>query len=72
VVSAHVCLLLRTRENSVSAQTNGQIMPCPQNAAEAADTVVAVPNPVPGAVVRSYSQVFTVRSRATPSPMRPI
>jgi type IV pilus assembly protein PilW len=72
VVSVHLCLLLRTGEAGIAADPIGPITPCPADAGEAAGTVAQVNNPLPGAVVRAYTQVFTVRSRATPSPMRPV
>jgi hypothetical protein len=71
VVSVHVCLTLRTQEAGVSTQPAQQYRPCPRNEAEAAGVVPLVNAPAGGAIYRSYSQVFTVRSRATPSPMRP-
>ena len=71
VITVHVCVLIRSVETGVTAQTGTpQHMPCPQTAAEAAGTtaIAAVNSPADGRVRRAYSQVFTVRSRAAPAP----
>lgn len=71
VVTVHVCVLIRSVDAGVTAQTGTpQHVPCPQTAAQAAGTtaVAAVNSPADGRVRRAYSQVFTVRSRAAPAP----
>jgi type IV pilus assembly protein PilW len=69
VVSVHVCLLVRSEETGVTAQGGQTFRGCPQTAAQAVD-----PDSIPtttstdGRIRRAYTQVFTVRSRATPTP----
>jgi type IV pilus assembly protein PilW len=69
VVSVHVCVLVRTEETGVVAQAGQTYARCPQSAAQAAGTA-AIPTATSadGRLRRAYSQVFTVRSRATPTP----
>lgn len=71
VVAVIVCLTLRTDEMGVSAQTTNNAAPrCPNTAAEAEsgmNLVLATPT-TDGRIRRTFSQVFTVRNRATPSP----
>ncbi len=69
VVSVHVCVLVRSDETGITAQAGQTYARCPQTAAQAAGTA-AVPTATSadGRVRRAYSQVFTVRSSATPTP----
>ena len=71
VVSATVCVLVRTEEQGVSAQgANVQYQPCPQNAAQAAGTeAIAAVTATDGRVRRAYTQTFSVRARTKPSPL---
>lgn len=65
VVSVHVCLLLGTAESGVTPDGNSTFTPCPQTVAEALDpSSIAQQTLTDGIARRSYSQVFTVRSRA--------
>ncbi len=69
VVSVHVCVLVRSDETNVTAQTGQAYTRCPQTANQAAGIdPVATATSTDGRVRRAYSQVFTVRSRATPTP----
>lgn len=68
VVSVHVCVTLRTTDAGVTAQASQQYVPCPQTPAEAAGAVTPIAAPADGAIRRSYTEVFSVRSRATPTP----
>ncbi len=72
VVSVHACLMLRTADGGVTAAPAAQVRGCPANADEAATQAGLIDNPAPGAIVRTYEQVFAIRSRGTPSPMRPL
>lgn len=71
VVSVHACLMLRTADGGVAATAGAEVEACPTTAAEAATQAGLIASPAPGAIVRTYNQVFTIRSRATPSPLRP-
>ncbi len=71
VVSVHVCLLLKTQENGLSA-ADGTVVakefrPCPASTGEVADGAPMATLPTDGAIRRSYVQVFTVRSRSAPN-----
>lgn len=79
VVTVHVCVLIRSVDAGVTAQTGTpQHTACPQTADEAAGTAAIVQRSpgdgllpavaADGRVRRAYSQVFTVRSRAAPAP----
>jgi type IV pilus assembly protein PilW len=72
VVSVHVCVLIRTPEAGTTAGAGATFRGCPQNAAEAAGEAPAQALPADGAIRRAYTQVFTVRSRAAPTPATPI
>ena len=68
VVSVQVCLLIRTQEQGTSL--GGDFTPCPADAAQAMNPALITPVALPadGALRRAYTQVFTVRSRASQSP----
>ena len=69
VVAVMVCLTVRTDEIGVSTSaTNTTATRCPTNAAEAESGLGLVTTTTDGRVRRTFSQVFTVRNRATPSP----
>jgi type IV pilus assembly protein PilW len=69
IVSVHVCVLVRTDETGVTAQGAQAYARCPQTAAQAAGTdAVPTTTNADGRVRRAYSQVFTVRSLAAPTP----
>jgi type IV pilus assembly protein PilW len=67
VVSVHVCVLLRTQDAGTAA--GGTFVPCPATAAEAVGSVDPIALPADGAFRRAYVQVFTIRSRASQSPI---
>ncbi len=76
VLSAHVCVTLRTEETGVTSSIAPTFTPCPTDVGKAAGTA---PNPAIGApagdigaIRRSYTEVFTIRSRAAPTPATPI
>lgn len=69
VVSVHVCVVLRSQEGGVRSAAGNAFRPCPANATEAGGAVSTVAGPDDGAVRRSFNQVFTLRSRATPAPL---
>lgn len=69
VVSVHVCVLVATTDQGVTAQAGQTSQQCPQTAAQARGTdAIATPASADGRIRRAYSAVFTVRSRATPTP----
>jgi len=69
VVAVMVCLRVRTNEVGVgSAPTNNETPRCPTTAAEAETGVALVGTTTDGRLRRTFSHVFTVRSRATASP----
>jgi len=74
VVSTHVCVVLRTEETGVT--TGAPYRPCPTTERQAAGVdpigTLALPAGEIGAIRRSYTEVFTVRSRAAPTPATPI
>jgi hypothetical protein len=69
VVSVYVCLVVRSTPGTggLTVAAAPQFAGCP---ADAAEVLQALPqqNNTDGGVYRTYTQVFTVRSRATPSP----
>jgi type IV pilus assembly protein PilW len=69
VVSVHVCVLVATTDQGVTAQAGQTYQRCPQSADQARGTV-AIPTATSadGRIRRAYTEVFTVRSRATPTP----
>lgn len=71
VVAVMVCLTVQTDEIGVSTSpTNATATRCPITAAEAEsglNLVTLIPT-TDGRIRRTFSQVFTVRNRATPSP----
>ncbi len=70
VVAVMVCLTIQTDEIGVSTSvgTNTTATRCPVNAAEAEAGLGLVTTTTDGRIRRTFSQVFTVRNRATPSP----
>lgn len=69
VVSVHLCLVLRTRQQASSAVAgafayNG----CPTTAAEAATGVGPAKTAADGTIHKTFNHVVTVRARATGSP----
>ena len=68
VVSVHVCVLIRTPDRGVAI--GNTFVPCPDTAAQALNTALIEPAALPadGALRRAYTQVFTIRSRASQSP----
>lgn len=72
VVSVHVCMLIRSAPatgGNLTAAVSSTYARCPMTAAEAAGAAQLV-NATDGAVRRSYSQVFTVRSRSSANPLQ--
>lgn len=69
VVAVMVCITLETAEIGVSTSTaNTTATRCPVSAAEAEAGLGLVMTNTTGTIRRTFSQVFTVRNRATPSP----
>ena len=69
VVAAMVCLTVRTDEIGVSTSTTNTTAPrCPVTAAEAETGLGLVTTTTDGRLRRTFSQVFTLRNRATASP----
>ena len=69
VVAVMVCITLQTDEMGVGATTTNANAPrCPNSAAEAESGLNLVSATADGRIRRSFSQVFTVRARATPTP----
>ena len=69
VVSVYVCIVIRSTPGSrgLTTGTSTQFARCPDAGAEVTGALILVNNP-DGGVYRTYTQVFTVRSRATPNP----
>lgn len=69
VVSVYVCIVIRSTPGSrgLTTGTSTQFARCPDTGAEVTGALILVNNP-DGGVYRTYSQIFTVRSRATPNP----
>ena len=69
VVSVYVCIVIRSTPGSRELTTgvSTQFARCPNTGAEVTGALILVNNP-DGGVYRTYTQVFTVRSRATPNP----
>ncbi|MCA3174350.1 MAG: PilW family protein [Burkholderiales bacterium] len=69
VVSVYICLVVRSAPglSPAAGVAAAQYSGCPD---EAADVNAALPpvNNADGGVYRTYTQIFTVRSRATPNP----
>ncbi len=63
VVAVYVCIQLRSTEGGITPDGDSVYQPCPQNAAEAATGTAAV-TLNDGVARRSFTQVFTIRSRA--------
>ena len=69
VVAAMVCLTIQTDEvSSGPSVTNFAAPRCPVNALEAETGLGLVTTTTDGRIRRTFSQVFTLRNRATPSP----
>lgn len=69
VVSVHVCVLVATTETGVTAGAGKTYRLCPQTAKQADGTAeTPTEDSADGRIRRAYTQVFTVRSRATPTP----
>lgn len=69
VVAVMVCITVQTDEAGVSATTtNNAASRCPNDAAEAEAGLNLTTTTTDGRIRRTFSQVFTVRARATPSP----
>ena len=72
VVSVHVCMLIRSAPatgGGLTSAASSTYARCPMTAAEAAGAAPLV-TATDGAVRRSYSQVFTVRSRSSANPLQ--
>ena len=68
VVSALVCITIRTNEMGVAATGVNNVPRCPATAAEA-ETGLALTTPTTdGRIHRTFSKVFTIRTRATANP----
>lgn len=69
VVSVYVCLVIRSAPASrgLTTGTSTQFSGCPADAAGVTANLPLVVN-TDGGVYRTYTQIFTVRSRATPNP----
>ena len=69
VVAVIVCITLKTDAGGV-AVTSALPSRCPVNAAEAEAGInlVGAAPPADGSIHRTFSQVFTIRARATPTP----
>lgn len=67
VVGVYVCVVVRSAENSVTPDGQSVYSPCPQTAAEVAAGVAPV-TLADGISRRSYSQMFTLRSRTQSAP----
>ena len=63
VVAVYVCVQLRTTEGATTLNAASTFLPCPQNEAEAA-TGTAPEVITDGVARRSFTRVFTIRSRA--------
>jgi len=69
VVAVMVCLTVQTDEMGTGATTTNANAPrCPNTAAEAEAGLNLVTATTDGRIRRTFSQVFTVRARATPTP----
>lgn len=68
VVAAMVCLTIQTDEVASTSGTNLSAPRCPVSAAEAETGLGLVTTTTDGRIRRTFSQVFTLRNRATPSP----
>ncbi len=69
VVSVHVCVVVRTPETGVTATAAPNFVPCPTSGAEAESGPAPVAAPADGRIRRTYSQAFTLRSRAANNPL---
>lgn len=69
VVSVYVCIVIRSTPGSrgLTTGTSTQFAGCPAEANVVGAALPLLDNP-DGGVYRTYTQVFTVRSRATPNP----
>ena len=69
VVAILVCLTITTDEQGTGATTvNTRASRCPNDAGEAETGLDLFTSTSDGRIRRTFSQVFTVRARATPSP----
>ena len=69
VVAVIVCLTVQTDEMGVGASATNTAAPrCPNTAAEAESGLNLVTTTTDGRLRRTFSQVFTIRARATPTP----
>lgn len=71
VVSATVCVLVRTEEQGVSAQgASATFRGCPQSVAQVLDPASITETAASdGRIRRAYTQTFAVRGRARPQPL---
>ena len=69
VVSVYVCIVIRSTPGSrgLTTGTSTQFAGCPAEANVVGAALPLLNNP-DGGVYRTYTQIFTVRSRATPNP----
>lgn len=69
VVAVMVCITVKTDQGGLStAPTNTTAPTCPATAAQAATGLNLTKTVNDGSIHRTFSQVFTVRARATPTP----
>lgn len=69
VVSVHLCLVLRTRQQATSAVAGAySYHGCPTTAAEVAAGAGPLHSAADGTIHKTFNQVVTVRARATGSP----
>lgn len=69
VVAVMVCMTVTTDEAGTSATTTNARAPrCPNDAGEAETGLDLFATTTDGRIRRTFSQVFTIRARATPSP----
>lgn len=69
VVAVMVCITVSTAEGGLSTSpTNTTATRCPATAAEAGSGLPLFATTTDGSIRRTFSQVFTIRARATPTP----
>jgi hypothetical protein len=68
VVAVIVCVTIQTNEQGVGTGGTINSPRCPNNAAEAEAGINLTTPTTDGRIRRTFTQVFTVRSRATASP----
>lgn len=65
VIAVYVCVLLITTEGATTLAAGATFLPCPQNEAEAANVAAIAPVVIADGIARrSFTRVFTIRSRA--------